>query len=326
MKPKMIILRGPPGSGKSVISNMLHELADAQVFSIDHYRMVDGKYVWDPSREKEVIGRYKADLGLQLESDDDRIVVIDNCNSRKWEYKTEAELAEKYGYQVHVLEVQSSFWDCMSRQSHPLPRGKMREIFDRWETPISSAPGERLDGLEMAMHAVLQSQQHVENAVQDIRKAFGDEFNAVIIKNSMKSPAPEGDEAIAEIRKALERGLEPKVGEHAENCKGRECCSMRSPSPEGVVKGHDSFKMAAKDANDKALADGRRPPKVASDEQADVSAAEMFKIEKTLADGRKPRAVIPGMRDRGVVPASEDKWAKKPKPMKMTKKDQETDG
>lgn len=151
MTKTMIILRGPPGSGKTTIANILATSRSVpRVLSLDKFRIVDGRYRFDASREKEVLAEYRVALKEALD-DEEECIILDNVHSRRWEYKREEELGKKYGYRVFVLEVQEDFWTCLERMVHPVPFEKLREIFERWEPRVRWDVSSRLSGLEWVL-------------------------------------------------------------------------------------------------------------------------------------------------------------------------------
>ena len=131
MKKTVMILRGMPGSGKSEVAKQLKEAAGATVVSLDDFRIVDGEYKFIPAREREVVAAYKDAFQAALDREDG-FIVVDNCNSREWEFVQEWSKAEDRGYMVHIIEVQAEIEECLERQSHPIPVDKMQEIFSRW--------------------------------------------------------------------------------------------------------------------------------------------------------------------------------------------------
>jgi len=152
----VIILRGAPGSGKSAVADLLERVAEASVVSMDRFRTdVRGNYHFDYSKLDEEALQMKTDFGLLLESEVP-LIVLDNTHSRTWEYRWAITLAERKGYVVHVVEVQASFWTCLSRQTHNVPTAKVREIFDRWETPMDSTLEDRMGGLEEVVDQTLK--------------------------------------------------------------------------------------------------------------------------------------------------------------------------
>lgn len=133
MSKIMLILRGLPGAGKSTLASFLsRHILPSTVIGLDHFRVVDGIYAFDPDREREVVSGYNEAVRLAVERGDP-FVVLDNVHSRFWEYAETACLGKRYGYKVFVLEVQSPLETCLTRTVHPISPEKVREIAERWE-------------------------------------------------------------------------------------------------------------------------------------------------------------------------------------------------
>jgi hypothetical protein len=100
---RAVILRGLPGSGKSTLAALLG--ADPEhVHSTDFYFMVDGEYRFDATKlghNHEL--NFKAFLqdviaGIPL-------VVVDNTNTRLWEFERYRQAAIQAGYEVTEVTV-----------------------------------------------------------------------------------------------------------------------------------------------------------------------------------------------------------------------------
>ena len=132
MEKVVYIMRGIPGSGKSTQARRLAG-ATGKIHSTDDYFMEDGKYVFDPNK----LGRnhqlnfqaFKADLQLGVSP-----VIVDNTNSRKWEYENYAKAAEDAGYRVEVVQVPHIDPALAAqRNTHGVPEESIRRMIARWE-------------------------------------------------------------------------------------------------------------------------------------------------------------------------------------------------
>lgn len=130
---KLIILRGLPGSGKT------HALGDTDqsvVCSADHYFEKNGEYEFDPTKlgEAHMECQLKA---LNLMAEGQPLVVIDNTNTRHWEYKLYERMGGLFGYSVEVREVGGRSYDDVrfyaKRNKHGVPALKILEMAYRWE-------------------------------------------------------------------------------------------------------------------------------------------------------------------------------------------------
>jgi len=107
---KLIVMRGVSGSGKSTKAReILKQVAAgeiAYICSADDY-FIDrssGMYNFDP---KKIGGAHswckaKAETAMDLGVN---IVIIDNTNTKRWEYQPYIDLAEHFGYEVQIETV-----------------------------------------------------------------------------------------------------------------------------------------------------------------------------------------------------------------------------
>jgi predicted kinase len=126
------------------------------VVSLDTFRIVDGKYKFDPAREREVVAEYHQAVERACESGEE-FIILDNVHSQFWEFQRTKAMGEKHGYRIHVIEVQQDFWTCLDRMRHPVPFDKLKEIFERWESHLRWTVATRLDGVEHLLHRLLSS-------------------------------------------------------------------------------------------------------------------------------------------------------------------------
>lgn len=111
MSLELYIMRGVSGSGKStrakeIIQNALSNGKQAIVCSADDYfvNRKSGEYEFD-AKKLSAAHSYchtRADTAMYLGVD---CVVIDNTNTRHWEYERYVELAEEHDYNVNVETV-----------------------------------------------------------------------------------------------------------------------------------------------------------------------------------------------------------------------------
>jgi len=131
-KKRAIILRGVSGSGKSTKAR---ELAGetGKIHSTDDFFMVNGKYVFDPAQlpryHKLNFEAFKADLALGVSP-----VIVDNTNTRKWEYENYLEAAKAAGYDVEVISIPHIDPALAAiRNTHGVPEAAIRRMISRWE-------------------------------------------------------------------------------------------------------------------------------------------------------------------------------------------------
>lgn len=132
MEKRCIILRGIPGSGKSTLAKQLIGKT-GKIHNTDEYFMKDGVYRFDPSllsRNHELnFQAFKADLALEVSP-----IIVDNTNTRKWEYEKYQQAAENAGYKVEIISVPHI--DpvlAAQRNTHGVPEESIRRMIARWE-------------------------------------------------------------------------------------------------------------------------------------------------------------------------------------------------
>jgi predicted kinase len=103
--PNCFILRGLPGSGKSTMSGILI----ANVVSADFYFMKDGVYLFDKSKLNDAHKQCKEKFIYYVDRGHD--VVVDNTNTKRWQYAWYKTYAEEHGYKVHILRIETDLSD-----------------------------------------------------------------------------------------------------------------------------------------------------------------------------------------------------------------------
>src|SRR5579859_3354439 len=118
------IMQGIPGSGKSTYARKTWP--GALILSSDDYFMKDGKYVFDPSKLGEYHGRILKNFSQELmyctryicEGDKDKIIVIDNTNTKATEIAPYYQLALAYRCDVEIVKVLCSIKTGFARNQH----------------------------------------------------------------------------------------------------------------------------------------------------------------------------------------------------------------
>jgi predicted kinase len=137
---KLIIVRGLPGSGKSMfVDDFLYSplcTVHGVVCSADNYFMHDGEYQFDPNSLGDAHNYCK---GVAIDAMIARasLVVIDNTNSQKWEFMPYLTLARDYNYDVTQITVGQVNQDVVAqyhqRNKHGVPEETIRKMVERWE-------------------------------------------------------------------------------------------------------------------------------------------------------------------------------------------------
>lgn len=144
----LIIMRGVPGAGKSTKVKEIVEKSYEEGFmavdicSADNYFLrPDGVYDFNPRLLKNAHKWCREMVIKCMTSYDDwgnaDLIIVDNTNTRKWEYQHYLELAEKYGYEVEEIVVgefdKESIQKYAERNTHGVPVEKVREMAERFE-------------------------------------------------------------------------------------------------------------------------------------------------------------------------------------------------
>lgn len=125
------ILRGLPGSGKSTFAASLRPLS-CVVCSADDYFMRDGAYRFDPNKLGKAhtccMLKFKQAISAQVQ-----IIVVDNTNTTKREYREYQRLAKESGYKVIIKKFECSIEDSVKRNTHNVPEATIRKMHSRFE-------------------------------------------------------------------------------------------------------------------------------------------------------------------------------------------------
>ena len=138
--PIVIAFRGVPGSGKSFLathcSEYLTNSANVAVCSADYYFMSNGQYKYSTKHLAQAHS-HCFDLFLQALEQDKQMIVVDNTNSKKWEYEIYKYVSVILGCKFHALEVpcpsEKILETYRSRNQHNIDSNTALKIFQRWE-------------------------------------------------------------------------------------------------------------------------------------------------------------------------------------------------
>lgn len=122
MKPKLILIRGLSGSGKSTMARQMHGFAH---FEADMFLHVDGKYVYDATKVRAAHDWCVASAKQRLE--DGESVVVSNTFAKSWELKRYVDL----GFPFEIIEATGK-WP----NTHGVPEQAIAAMAARWE-PLS---------------------------------------------------------------------------------------------------------------------------------------------------------------------------------------------
>ena len=147
MSKKVTIMRGLSGAGKStLISRELIKVGEqAAVCSADKFFERPGVigteeyptvYEFDVSKLPEAHA-WCMNQFLQALMQGAEHVIVDNTNSRRWEYKNYELAARLAGYEVHIVEIVPQTVEalrvCAERNKHGVPASVIASMAMRWE-------------------------------------------------------------------------------------------------------------------------------------------------------------------------------------------------
>lgn len=131
---KLIILRGPPGSGKSQTAKRL--VGKGLIHSTDAYFMVNGKYAFNIDN----VGKFHDfNLMSSIESmkNGTSPVIIDNTNIIASDCIKYVEEGKIYGYEIIVIEPDVPWAfdidELVKRNEHRVPRESIIEMLLQYE-------------------------------------------------------------------------------------------------------------------------------------------------------------------------------------------------
>lgn len=123
----LVIMQGPPGSGKSTVVKQLQEFltfvgSDSEVFSTDDLFMVDGVYKFDP----KLLGVNHGKNLTAACASSSRVVIIDNTNLTAGEYsKYKSGMLNRI---IIVLSCKAESPEVLVRNSHGVPLDHLKKM------------------------------------------------------------------------------------------------------------------------------------------------------------------------------------------------------
>jgi tRNA uridine 5-carbamoylmethylation protein Kti12 len=144
----VIIMRGPPGSGKSYFAENCATPLDFQgrvnIFSADYFFMRNGVYKWDAKLISKAHELCKEGFSETLHNPGpgDNLVVVDNTNTTAKEIRFYYEMAMKFADSVQIIEIgpppgeENWVEACAKRNQHGVPLESIQRMQDRIQIPL----------------------------------------------------------------------------------------------------------------------------------------------------------------------------------------------
>jgi predicted kinase len=136
---QLYILRGISGSGKSYLSDQIKG-EDGIILSADDFFMEDGVYKFDPDKLPQAHSwtQYAA---YRFMEEGRSPLIIDNTNIEAWEMKPYVEAAQKYGYNVEIIESNTPWRfdadELAKRNKHGVPQEVIEDMIERYQHDLS---------------------------------------------------------------------------------------------------------------------------------------------------------------------------------------------
>jgi predicted kinase len=136
---QLIILRGLPGCGKSSLAKQLTSHHGVS-YSTNDFFMENNVYRFDVSKLKDA-HMWNQQRTLVAMKNAEPLVVVDNCNIKKWEAKPYVEMGIKYGYTITFTTVDTPWkfnpTELANKNIHNVTEKMIERMLDQWESDFT---------------------------------------------------------------------------------------------------------------------------------------------------------------------------------------------
>lgn len=133
----MVLMRGLPGSGKTSLAKIIKGRSGVILSTDDFFCNEEGLYRYDPHRLPEAHGWNKHRALVKVQ-EGRTPVIIDNTNVQAWEMKPYIIMALHHGYEVDILEPETSWKfnpkELAKRNIHGVPKYKISEMKEHYDS------------------------------------------------------------------------------------------------------------------------------------------------------------------------------------------------
>jgi predicted kinase len=124
MKPKLTLIRGLPGSGKSTMARKIAVETGALHVEADMWVDYSHRHESEAVKRAHAICQSQARRALAFGGS----VVVSNTFTRQWEMQPYLDMAHQYGAQVEIITATGDYGSV-----HGVPESAIKAMRERWE-------------------------------------------------------------------------------------------------------------------------------------------------------------------------------------------------